>query len=152
VRRTLGFEHNRDEPGYDPPTRSRCASTRRSVDQVEAQFLTNTTAELGEDRLTDGGVPVAPVLFVQELVDHPQVVQANNYVVELEHELAGPHPMQAPPWKMSVTPARPAGRLAAARARQRGDPRRLGYSAEQIEAMRSAGRDPLHPFERLLLA
>ncbi|MEX2032095.1 MAG: CoA transferase, partial [Dehalococcoidia bacterium] len=62
-----------------------------------------------------------------------------GYAVELEHELAGPVRMQAPPWKMSKTPPAPQGPspvlgrhtdeiLAAA-----------GYSSDEIAAMRAEG-------------
>jgi len=56
--------------------------------------------------LTAGGVPCGAVNFVQELLEHPQIV-ANDYVVEHDHELVGPVWMQAPPWKMSKTPPTP---------------------------------------------
>ena len=41
-----------------------------------------------------GGVPVSRVNFVQELLDHPQVL-ANDYVVEIEHDLTGPQSVAA---------------------------------------------------------
>ncbi len=137
VRRTLGFEHNRDEPDYDANDPKQLEINQQVVEQVEALFMTNTT-DYWERKLTEGGVPVAPVLFVQELVEHPQVV-ANGYAVDLEHELAGPVRMQAPPWKMSVTPPAPQG---ASPPRGRDNEvilRGAGYSDEEIEAMRSSG-------------
>jgi crotonobetainyl-CoA:carnitine CoA-transferase CaiB-like acyl-CoA transferase len=137
VRAALGFEHNRDEPGYNAVDPEQIKIDDAVKAQVEAQFLTKTTAEW-EQILTNGGVPVAPITFIQELIDHPQVV-ANGYAVELEHELAGPVRMQAPPWKMSKTPPAAQGPspvlgrhtdeiLAAA-----------GYSSDEIAAMRVEG-------------
>jgi crotonobetainyl-CoA:carnitine CoA-transferase CaiB-like acyl-CoA transferase len=137
VRRALGFEHNRDEPGYDQTDPKQQEINQQVVEQVEALFMTNTT-EYWERRLTEGGVPVAPVLFVQELVDHPQVV-ANGYAVELEHDLAGPLKMQAPPWKMSVTPPAPQGASPPLGRDNEAILTQAGYSAEEIEAMRSSG-------------
>jgi CoA:oxalate CoA-transferase len=137
VRKSLGFEHNRDEPGYNPADPEQMRVDQAIRHQVEAQFLTKTTAEW-EKILTDGGVPVAPVLFVQELIDHP-VVQANNYVVEVEHELVGPIRMQAPPWKMSVSNPTPQGASPVLGRHNEEILAGLGYSAEQIAEMRSAG-------------
>ncbi|MCA9850351.1 MAG: CoA transferase, partial [Dehalococcoidia bacterium] len=105
--------------------------------KVEALFLTKTNAEW-EQILTDGGVPVAPILFTQELIDHP-VVQANGYVVELEHELVGPLRMQAPPWKMSVSNPTPQGPPPVLGKHNEDILTSLGYTAEQIAEMRSAG-------------
>ena len=53
-------------------------------------------------------MPVSRVNFVQELLEHPQVV-ANDYVVEIEHDLTGTQYVAAPPWKMSATPPRVQG-------------------------------------------
>jgi crotonobetainyl-CoA:carnitine CoA-transferase CaiB-like acyl-CoA transferase len=102
VRTTVGFKHNRDDSGYDPVNPAQLAIDASVIGQVEDIFFTRNTDEW-EQVLTAGGVPCAPVKFVQELLEDEQVI-SNNYVIELEHELAGPIKMQAPPWKMSKTP------------------------------------------------
>lgn len=105
VRVTIGFEHNRDEPGYSAQDPAQAAADQALVKRMEDLFRTKTTAEWDEI-LTAGGVPCGSVNFVQELLEHPQVV-ANQYAVQHEHELAGTVWMQAPPWKMSKTPPDP---------------------------------------------
>lgn len=137
IRATLGVEHNRDEPGYDSTDPEQQKVDLALVEQVEA-MIRQETSEYWEQRFTAGGVPVAPVLFTQELIDHPQV-QANGYVVELEHELAGPVRMQAPPWKMSESP--PAAQGASPVLGRHNDEilAATGYSSEDIEAMRAEG-------------
>ncbi len=137
VRNTLGFEHNRDEPGYNAVDPEQMRIDLELRHKIEALFLTKTNAEW-DKILTDGGVPVAPILFTQELIDHP-VVKANGYVVELEHELVGPLRMQAPPWKMSVSNPTPQGPPPVLGKHNEDILTGLGYTAEQIEEMRSAG-------------
>lgn len=105
VRAALGFEHNRDEPGYKPLAPEQIEIDEALVARIEEFFVTKTTAEW-DAILTARGVPCGGINFVQELLEHPQVV-ANQYVIHQEHELAGPVWMQAPPWKMSKTPPEP---------------------------------------------
>ena len=137
VRKTLGFEHNRDEPGYNVADPEQMKIDQALRAKIEALFLTKTTDEW-EKILTAGGVPVAPLLFTQELIDHP-VVQANDYVVELEHELVGPMRMQAPPWKMSVSNPTPQGPPPVLGRHNEDILHGIGYTDEQIAEMRAAG-------------
>jgi len=137
VRATLGFEHNRDEPSYNAVDPEQVKIDDALKAKVEAQFLTRTTAEW-EQILTAGGVPVAPITFIQELVDHPQVA-ANGYAIELEHELAGPVRMQAPPWKMSKTPPTAQGASPVLGRHTDEILASAGYSSEEIAAMRAEG-------------
>lgn len=137
VRATLGIEHNRDEPGYDPLNPAQRAIDLALTEKVEAMFKEQPTA-YWDKRLTDGGVPVAPILFVQELADQEQV-QANGYVVDLFHDLAGPVRMQAAPWKMSKTPPAPETASPVLGAHTDEVLAGAGYSADQIAAMRAAG-------------
>ena len=137
IRKSVGFEHNRDEPEYDPLNPAQQVIDRQVTDIVEKLMKTRTTADW-EQILTDGGVPCAPVKFVQELLSDPHV-RANDYVIELEHDLAGPIFMQAPPWKMSKstldpsTASPPLGRDNDSLLKQ------IGYSADEIEDLRSNG-------------
>jgi formyl-CoA transferase len=107
VRAVLGVEHNRDEPGYDPLKPEQQAYDAKLVAHVEA-MMREKTSEYWEAAFETGGVPVSPVYFIHELIDHPQVV-ANDYVVELSHDLSGPERLAAPPWKMSATPPQAQG-------------------------------------------
>jgi CoA:oxalate CoA-transferase len=137
VRAVLGVEHNRDEPGYDAQDPAQKQRDAEVIAQVEAMLESETT-EYWERRFTAGGVPVSPVYFVQELIDHPQV-QENGYVVTLEHELAGTVRMQAPPWKMSVSPPQAQG--ASPRLGRDNDAilEALGYSEAEVAALRADG-------------
>jgi crotonobetainyl-CoA:carnitine CoA-transferase CaiB-like acyl-CoA transferase len=54
--------------------------------------------------LEAAGVPCAPVLTRNEMIDHPQV-RANDIVVEVEHRFAGLLRQAAPPADFSATPA-----------------------------------------------
>ncbi|MCK9486414.1 MAG: CoA transferase [Dehalococcoidia bacterium] len=137
VRATLGFEHNRDEPDYNALDPEQVKVDEAVREHVEALFLTKTSAEW-EAILTKGGVPVAPITFIQELIDHPQVV-ANGYAVELDHEMAGPVRMQAPPWKMSKTPPAPQGPSPVLGRHSDEVLASAGYSSEEIASMRAEG-------------
>lgn len=137
VRAAVGFEHNRDEPGYDPVNSAQLVIDASVIAQVEGIFLSRDTNQW-EEVLTTGGVPCAPVKFVQELLDDEQVV-SNNYVIELEHELAGPIKMQAPPWKMSKTPPTPQGASPSLGRHTDELLTEIGYSESDIADLRQNG-------------
>lgn len=62
----------------------------------------HTTAEVVQF-LDRAKVPVAPVLSIQQLVEHPQV-KARNMLVEVEHPIAGKVSMPGFPIQFSATP------------------------------------------------
>ncbi|HEX5370822.1 MAG TPA: CoA transferase, partial [Dehalococcoidia bacterium] len=136
VRSVLKVEHAIDEPGYDPPEPSQRELDRVMTLQVEDQIRGGTNDEW-ESSFMAGGVPVARVNFVQEVVDHPQV-RANDYVVELEHELTGPQYLAAPPWKMSATPPAPQGASPVLGRDTSSVLAAAGYDEQQIDALRQA--------------
>jgi CoA:oxalate CoA-transferase len=134
----LGISDPRlDNPTIDLTDASVRETLTRLVEEVEAQFETRTTAEWLAT-LDGAGVPAGPVRFVQELFDDEQV-KANDLVVDLEHALAGHVRMVGPTLKMSDTP--PAVRSASPPLGQDTDAilGDLGYSAEQIAALRAKG-------------
>jgi len=137
VRAAVGFEHNRDAPDYNALDPEQIKVDDAIREHVEGVFKTKTTAEW-EEILTKGGVPVAPITFIQELIDHPQVA-ANGYAVELEHELAGPVRMQAPVWKMSKTPPAAQGPSPVLGRHTDEVLASAGYSTDEITAMRAEG-------------
>ncbi|HEY5477783.1 MAG TPA: CoA transferase, partial [Tepidiformaceae bacterium] len=118
-------------------TRNTQSVTADLIARVEKMLTEKTTDEWMEifDR---NGVPASPVWFVEELQDNPQVI-ANDYVVELEHDLTGPQKMSASPFKMSDSPpmvqgaAPPLGRDTLKWMRE------LGYSPDEVEALAAAG-------------
>jgi CoA:oxalate CoA-transferase len=137
VRQVLNLEHNRDAPDYDPTDPAQQETDRRIVAAVEA-LIASRSCDYWEEAFRKGGVPVSRVNFPPEMLEHPQVT-ANDYAVELQHELSGPQWMVAPPWKMSLTP--PAAQSAAPPLGRDTDSilSAAGYSAEEIESMRAAG-------------
>jgi len=137
VRAVLGVEHNIDEPGYNPRDPEQRARDEALTERVEALVLAKPT-EYWERAFKDGGVPAARVNYAHELIDHPQLA-ANDYVVELEHELSGPYRVAAPPWKMSATPVQPQGASPPLGRDTEAVLASAGYGAEEIEALRRAG-------------
>lgn len=134
----LGMEDWRvgrnDVDASDPQVQEYAA---RLVQQAEALFRARTSEEWLAT-LEAAGVPAAPVLFTEELLEDPQVL-ANDLVVELEHALMGPVRMVGTPIQMSVTPLRVQGASPALGQHNDEVLASLGYSAQQIDALRQAG-------------
>ena len=109
MRDSLGIEYDpRDhDPEYDPRAPESVKFGEELIERVEAMIAGNTT-EHWVAHFEAAGVPVGPILFPEELSEHPQVL-ANVYRVELDHDLSGPQTMAAPPFKMSKTPPTPQG-------------------------------------------
>jgi CoA:oxalate CoA-transferase len=90
------------------------------------------------ERCVMAGVPVAPVQFPVELIDHPQV-RANGLAAELTHAVTGPQTAVAPPVSFSETtldpcrPSPPLGRDTDAVLRE------IGYTDAEIAALRAKG-------------
>jgi formyl-CoA transferase len=137
VRAVLGVDHNRDEPGYNPHDPEQQRIDEEVMMTVEAMIRAET-CEHWERAFEAGGVPVSRINFVQELVDHPQVL-ANDYVVELEHDLTGPQRLAAPPWTMSKTPPRAQGASPPLGRDTEEILASLGYSIEEVEKLRACG-------------
>ncbi len=137
VRAVVGFEHNRDDSDYDPMSPEQQQRDAEVMAYVEEQIHAKTSDEWVE-AFERGGVPVSPVLFTQELLDHPQV-EANEYTVALDHDITGPQVMVAPAWKMTASP--PAVQGAAPPLGRDNDDilAGVGYSTEEIGALRDAG-------------
>ncbi len=139
MRAALGIDYDPrdDDPEWNPRAPESVAFGAQLVEQVEEQIRAKSTAYWIE-HLEAAGVPVGPILFPEELIDHPQVVQ-NGYRVDLEHDLAGPQTMAAPPFQMSATPptpqdaAPPLGRDTDAILAE------AGLAGEEIAALRADG-------------
>ncbi len=137
MRQAIDVHDIRDEPDYNPMTPESQAFAAELMARVEAIIAAEPT-EHWVDLLEGAGVPVSKIEFVETLDQHPQVL-ANEYVVELEHDLTGAQTQVAPPIRMSDSPpqvqgaAPPLGRdndaiLAA-----------VGFSADEIDEFRTAG-------------
>ena len=121
-----------EDPRFKTPAlRQRHINERLSLTQ---DVLRTQPAELWLDRLTEAGVPCAPVLTRTALLSDPQVL-ANGIVVATDHPHAGRLRQARPAARFSATPASirqggPAlGEHTAAVLTE------LGYSAADIEAL-----------------
>ncbi|MEE8421596.1 MAG: CoA transferase [Dehalococcoidia bacterium] len=107
------------------------------VPEVEQLLKTKTNEEWMEifDR---EGVPAGPVNFAEDMANDPQVVE-NGFVVDLEHDLAGPQRQVAPILKFSKSPLEAQG-SSPPLGRDTDDlVRGAGYSDDQIAELREAG-------------
>jgi crotonobetainyl-CoA:carnitine CoA-transferase CaiB-like acyl-CoA transferase len=107
-RDALGIEYDpRDhDPEYNAASKEALAFGLTLRDETEAKFASRTTAEWS-DYLDNAGVPAGELTFTEELSDHEQVL-ANDYTVELEHEVLGGGEIQpAPAFHMHLTPMKP---------------------------------------------
>jgi len=109
MRDSLGIDTDPrdDDPAWDPQAPESIKFGLELVERVEREIATNTT-EHWVNHFETAGVPVGEIVFVEELVDHPQVVE-NGYRVDLEHDLTGPQTMASSPFQMSKTPPEPQG-------------------------------------------
>jgi len=105
--------------------------------QVRARIATMPTAEVVR-RLTEANVPVAPVVPLEEVHEHPQIV-ASDTVAELDHAVLGPirQPRPAP----VVDGVRPVPNPAAPELGRDTDAvlAEAGLGPDEIAALRSAG-------------
>jgi crotonobetainyl-CoA:carnitine CoA-transferase CaiB-like acyl-CoA transferase len=127
-----------DDPRFRTPAlRHRHINERLAMTQ---EVLRSRPAAEWLDRLTAEGVPCAPVLTRERMIQHPQV-RANGIVVETEHHAAGRLRQARPAARFSATPV----------AIRRGGPAlgehtheilaELGYSDAEIAALRAEGID-----------
>ncbi len=107
------------------------------VAEAEALYRTKTTEEWGK-LFEDAGVPSGPVLFVEELFDHPQAIE-NGLVADIDHELLGHLRMVGPAFQMSESRLAPQGPSPVLGADNDEILLQAGLSAETISALREAG-------------
>ncbi len=138
-RAALGIDRDPrdDDPKYDPLAPAMREFGEQLVAHVEQQIAQQSTAYWLET-LEAAGVPVTELFFTEELSQHPHVL-ANDYVVELEHDLAGTERMVAPPLRMSKSPVRPRGASPPLGRDTDEILEATGYSSDEIAALRSSG-------------
>jgi crotonobetainyl-CoA:carnitine CoA-transferase CaiB-like acyl-CoA transferase len=136
--RALGREDLLTDPGGD--LAARAANMVKAGEMVAATFLKWNTGEILV-RLDAEGVPCAPVLTLDEVIEDPQI--RHNEMISVRH-----HPTAGP-----IRQARPAARFSATQPEEAplaplygehtdevlSD---LGYPPERIEALRGAGVIP----------
>jgi crotonobetainyl-CoA:carnitine CoA-transferase CaiB-like acyl-CoA transferase len=129
----LGFA----DPERDPANPEWMAKAEARVAEIEALVASKPTAEW-LDIFERAGVPAGPVNFPEDMSTHPQVL-ANDYVINLEHELSGPQTQVAPILKFSGTPMTPAGAAPPLGRDTEVYLQQAGLDAAGIEALRAAG-------------
>jgi formyl-CoA transferase len=130
MRTALGIE----DPLEGSSAKSAPADT---IAAIEAMFAGRTTDEWMA--IFDAhGVPASPVSFVEEMLENRQVL-ANDYVVDLDHDLTGPQRMAAPPWQMSDSPPVPKGASPPLGRDTRKCMIELGYSDREIRTLAESG-------------
>ncbi|MFQ5380975.1 MAG: CaiB/BaiF CoA transferase family protein [Dehalococcoidia bacterium] len=91
-----------DDPDADLLDEAWLEQAQAWVREIEAKVREKTTAEWLEI-FERHGVPCGPVRFPRELLDDPQV-EANEMLVDLDHELSGPQRQVGPVLRMSDSP------------------------------------------------
>lgn len=136
--RVLGIEDPRlAMPVFDQRSDEARAIAAGLVIEAETRFLERSAAEWIAD-FEAVGVPAGPVRFADELFDDPHVL-ANNLVVDVEHDAAGPLKMFGPPVQMSRTPLQPQGASPTLGAHTDAILRALGYDDARIAELHTRG-------------
>lgn len=131
-----------DTPQWRDDPRFATAADRQ--DNVNARLeltqerLAEASAEYWLERLTDYGVPCAPVLTRSELVDHEQIV-ANEIVEYNEHPVAGTLRQARPAARFSAMPGHPARGAPRLGADSRAVLHDAGYDAAAIDRLIAEG-------------
>jgi crotonobetainyl-CoA:carnitine CoA-transferase CaiB-like acyl-CoA transferase len=102
LRSVLGVHDPNVDPDYDVGSDEGQAAMRQLVAEAEAIFRTRNTGEWLL-ALRDAGVPAGPLNFPTEAISDPQV-EANGFIVTLEHSLFGHYKTFAPPVRMGAAP------------------------------------------------
>ena len=125
------------DPNLDLTDPDSIAAGIARVRDLEDQVRSGSTADW-LDRFESHGVPCGPIRFPEELVDDPQVA-ANEMVVDLEHDLAGPQRQVGPLLQMSDTPLAPQGSSPPLGRDTDAIARSAGYSDDEIAGLREQG-------------
>jgi len=104
---------------------------------LDEAFLTRTNAQWME-LLQAADCICAPVSSYGDLVEDPQL-RANEYIVEVDHPTEGRIPVVGAPWRFSETPAEIAAAAPELGQHTEEVLQELGYSWEQIGALRERG-------------
>lgn len=107
------------------------------VKEAEDLFRTKSTEEWGVI-FEKHGVPAGPVLFIEELFDHPQTIE-NGLQVHMEHPLLGGMKLVGPPFQMSESPL--AAQFPSPMLGEHNDEvmAEAGLSPERVAELRAAG-------------
>lgn len=134
--RAAGLEELEDDPRF-AVNADRVVNRHELIPLIEERF-----GEHSVDHWTKvmeaAGVPAGPILNMDKIYSDPHVL-SRDMLIEIEHPEAGPVKMTGIPIKFSATPGRV--KLPPPALGQHTDDvlRRVGYSEEEIAAMREAG-------------
>jgi crotonobetainyl-CoA:carnitine CoA-transferase CaiB-like acyl-CoA transferase len=103
-RQVTGLSDPRTEPGFDLGSPESLKRLQYLVDEAEALLATKPTAEW-IDLFRAAKVPCGKFNFPPDVFDDPQI-NANEYIVDLDHPVMGPYKTFAPPIRMDATPTR----------------------------------------------
>lgn len=98
----LGLEHLKTDPRF-ATNPDRIANRGRLVSTLDEIFATKP-ADYWFEKLKATGIPAGPINTIAETLAHPQH-RARNFIVELQHPLAGPVKSIGNPVRLSDTPA-----------------------------------------------
>ena len=138
MRRAMGITDDPSgDPDYNALDPANIAKAEELGERIRALMLTKTMDEWIEifDR---EGAPISKVQLPEELADDPQV-EAMGYMVDLDHEVAGPERLVGTIVNMrhhptgSPRPSPPLGRHADEVLDE------LGFDAEEVASLRAAG-------------
>lgn len=136
--RALGREDLLTDPGGD--LAARAANMAKAGEMVAATFLKWNTGEILA-RLDAEGVPCAPVLTLEEVIEDPQI-RHNDMISVRTHPTAGPIRQARPAARFSATPPEEAPLAPLYGEHTNEVLTNLGYTPERIEALRAAGVIP----------
>ena len=132
----IGLDDIRFDADYDPHSAAAAEFGEQLLSDAEAVFLTRTTDDWLA-LLDAAGVPAGPVRFVEELFDHPQVLD-NAMAVDVTHRDLGAVRMAGPPVSFRDTPLQ-AGDLPALGEHTDQILQSLGYAPHEIAQWRQDG-------------
>jgi crotonobetainyl-CoA:carnitine CoA-transferase CaiB-like acyl-CoA transferase len=136
--RALGHpEWEHDERWADAEVRRRPENWAAFGAAIAAAFTSLTVADAIR-RLQEHDVPVGPVLTLDELPHHEQVVH-NGIVIDWEHPTAGPLRQAGPAARFSGTPVEPRLRIPVHGEDTDDVLRTVGYDDDEIAELRAAG-------------
>ena len=69
---------------------------REVIDELISEYAMTVERDDFVERGQGGGIPIVPLLKLEEFVEHPQVA-ARGYLVEADHRVIGPHRIAGPP-------------------------------------------------------
>jgi crotonobetainyl-CoA:carnitine CoA-transferase CaiB-like acyl-CoA transferase len=125
------------DPEFNPLDPEWAATATAKLQVVEEHVRSKTTAEWGEI-FTANGVPNGSLKFPEDMIDDEQV-NANNGIVNLDHDLSGPQRQVGPVLQMSESPLAAQGASPPLGRDTDAILERAGYSAEEIAALRESG-------------